>query len=151
MKLTARQVNLFNRFKLPAAFLTGVRAKTLDDQQCVVTVKYRWINQNPFKSMFWAVQGMAAELSTGALVMGKIRESRQKISMLVLNNKGSFMKKAVGRIHFTCEDGLKIDRALTEAIETGEGRTVWLRSVGKDEAGNVVSEFEFEWTLKIKN
>ena len=33
--------------------------------------------------MFWAVQGMAAELTTGALVMAKINESGKKISMLV--------------------------------------------------------------------
>ena len=45
--------------------------------------------------MFWAVQGMAAELSTGALVMGPTsRASGKPISMLVANNKGSFMKKA---------------------------------------------------------
>jgi hypothetical protein len=32
---------------------------------CVATVKHRWINQNPFNSMYFAVQAMAAELSTG--------------------------------------------------------------------------------------
>jgi hypothetical protein len=35
----------------------------------VVSVKHRWINQNPFNSMYFAVQAMAAELATGALVM----------------------------------------------------------------------------------
>ncbi len=44
--------------------------------------------------MFWAVQGMAAELSTGALVMAAIKESDQNISMLVANNKATFSKKA---------------------------------------------------------
>ena len=34
-------------------------------QKAIVTVRHKWFNQNPFKSMFWAVQGMAAELSTG--------------------------------------------------------------------------------------
>ena len=33
--------------------------------------------------MFWAVQGMAAELATGALVMQKIKASGKNISMLV--------------------------------------------------------------------
>ena len=75
MKFTSRKLNLFTVFNLPAAYFTGVRTQSIDAQKCVVTVKHRWINQNPFKSMFWAVQGMAAELSTGALIMMKIQET----------------------------------------------------------------------------
>ncbi len=150
MKLNPRQVNLFNMFKLPAAYLTGVRVRSLNDNQCVVDVKHRWINQNPFKSMFWAVQGMAAELTTGALVMGKIKESGYNISMLVANNNAEFTKKATGRITFTCNDGRKIDSTIKQAIQTGEGQTVWLHAEGINEAGIVVSKFNFEWTMKVK-
>lgn len=137
-------------FKLPSAYLCGVRAKSMNDAVCVVSVKYSWINQNPFNSMFWAVQGMAAELSTGALVMHKIRNSGKNVSMLVANNKASFTKKATGRITFTCDQGKNIDKALKEAIETKEGQTVWLSSKGINSDGIQVSEFHFEWTLKVK-
>ncbi len=150
MKLTARKVNLFNLFNLPAAYFSGVRAKYIDDESCTVTVKHRWINQNPFKSMFWAVQGMAAELTTGALVLMKIRESNKKISMLVLNNNATFTKKATGRVTFKCEDGKLVDEAIQKSIETGEGQTVWMRAVGKNADGVEVSTFNFEWTLKVK-
>jgi hypothetical protein len=138
-------------FKLPAAYFTGVRATQLDDTTCVVSVKHRWINQNPFNSMFWAVQGMAAELTTGALVMKKIKESGKKISMLVANNNASFTKKATGRITFTCKEGEKIDEAITKAIDTGEGQTVWLKANGINAEGVEVSSFNFEWTLKVKS
>ena len=137
-------------FKLPAAYFTGVRTKHLDDTTCVVSVKHRWVNQNPFKSMFWAVQGMAAELTTGALVMKKIKESGKKISMLVASNNASFTKKATGRITFTCKEGDKIDDAIKQAIETGEGQTVWLNANGVNAEGVEVSSFNFEWTLKVK-
>jgi hypothetical protein len=137
-------------FKLPAAYFTGVRATHLDDTTCEVSVKHRWINQNPFNSMFWAVQGMAAELTTGALVMKKIRESGKKISMLVANNNASFTKKATGRIRFTCKEGLKIDEAIAKAIDTGEGQTVWMNATGVNADGVEVSSFNFEWTLKVK-
>lgn len=151
MKLTARKVNLFNLFKLPAAYFTGVRTKYIDDEKCVVTVKHRWINQNPFKSMFWAVQGMAAELTTGALVLKKIRESGHNISMLVANNNASFTKKATGRITFECNQGQDIDNALEKAIATGEGQTIWLNSKGINKEGIQVSDFNFEWTIKVKS
>ncbi len=124
MKLTANKVNLFNLLKLPAAYITGVRAKDITDETCTVSVHHRWINQNPFNSMFWAVQGMAAELTTGALMLGKIKESGKNISMLVANNNATFTKKATGRITFTCDEGQLIDEAIKKAIKTGEGQTV---------------------------
>ncbi len=150
MELTARKINMFNLFKLPAAYFTGVRAKSIDDTTCVVSVRHRWINQNPFRSMFWAVQGMAAELTTGALVLKKIRESGKNISMLVANNNATFTKKATGRIVFECTQGRSIDDAIAKTIETGEGQTVWLNAVGVNQDGVQVSNFNFEWTVKLK-
>ena len=151
MSTSTGKFNAFLFFTLPAAWWCGVRLRSLDANKAVVTVTHRWINQNPFRSMFWAVQGMAAELSTGAMVIDKIKESGQNISMLVANNKATFTKKATGRITFTCEDGTKIDEALQHAIETGEGQTLWMRSVGLNEQGITVSVFDFEWTLKVKS
>jgi uncharacterized protein DUF4442 len=150
MKLTPSKLNTFLMFKLPSAFLCGVRAKFIDDKRCVVKVKHRWINQNPFKSMFWAVQGMAAELTTGAMLTSKIRESGKNISMLVANNNASFTKKATGIITFECNEGHLIDTAIARAIETGEGQTIWMNSNGINAEGIQVSSFNFEWTIKVK-
>ena len=150
MEFTAEKINTFLFFKLPSAFWCGVRAKTLDNNQCKVTVKHRWFNQNPFNSMYFAVQAMAAELSTGALVMYQIKKSGKKISMLVANNKGNFTKKATGRITFVCQDGHLIEQAIQQTIATGAGQTFWMKSIGRDEKGDQVSEMEFEWSVRIK-
>ena len=137
--------------KLPSAWLCGVRVKHIDETECEVGVTHRWINQNPFNSMYFAVQAMAAELSTGALVMNRIQSSNKKISMLVAQNKSTFSKKATGKIRFTCYDGNKVNEALQRTIETGEGQTFWMKSVGVNEDGVEVSVFEFEWTVKLKS
>ncbi|WP_340074938.1 DUF4442 domain-containing protein [Leptobacterium sp. I13] len=151
MKITPKKLNTFTMFKLPSAWLCGVRVKHIDDKKCIVTVKHRWINQNPFNSMFWAVQGMAAELSTGAMVMSQIKKSGKRISMLVANNNANFSKKATGKITFTCHDGHLISKAIKETMETGDGKTFWMQSVGINEEGVVVSTFNFEWTIKLKD
>ncbi|MBR9914387.1 MAG: DUF4442 domain-containing protein [Algicola sp.] len=150
MSISPRKLNTFLMFKLPAAYLCGVRTTSLSDKTCTVSVKHRWINQNPFGSMFWAVQGMAAELTTGALMMSKIRNSGYKISMLVANNNASFTKKATGRIMFSCHQGHLIDEAIQQAIQTGEGQTVWLNAKGVNSDDIQVSDFNFEWTIKLK-
>ncbi len=151
MDITPRKLNTFLLFKLPSAWLCGVRVKNIDTTSCTVSVKHRWINQNPFKSMFWAVQGMAAELTTGALVTGYIRNSGKKISMLVASNNATYTKKATGRITFVCADGHLVENAIKKTIETGEGQTVWMKSIGTNRDGVEVSTFNFEWTVKVKS
>ena len=128
----------------------GIRVKSISEKSATVKVKHRWINQNPFNSMFWAVQGMAAELATGVLLTSAIRESGSKISMLVLNNKANFSKKATGRIRFQCDQGLEVKAAVAKTVETGASQTIWMDATGTDEQGDVVSHFSFEWTLLKK-
>jgi len=150
MKFTPRKINFFTLFKLPSAYICGIKVKSITEEKSMVTVKHRWINQNPFKSMFWAVQGMAAELSTGILVMQSIDASKRKVSMLVTNMNATFTKKATGRIVFECNAGLAIKEAIQKSIETGEGQTVLVTSEGINKEGVSVSKFQFEWSLKAK-
>ncbi len=150
MKFTVKKINAFLLFKLPIAFIAGVRLRSISDDKAIVQVKYRWVNQNPFKSMFWAVQGMASELTTGILVMQSIYASELKISMLVTNMSATFHKKAKGKILFECCDGAKINLAIKKAIDTKEGQVIVLNSKGINEQGVVVSEFKYEWSLKVK-
>lgn len=150
MVLNKSKLNKFLMFKLPSAWLCGVRVNEFEENICKVSVKHTWINQNPFKSMYFAVQAMAAELSTGALVMGKIQKSNRKISMLVAQNRAKFTKKATGKISFYCYEGHLIDEAIKQTLATGEGQTFWMTSTGINDTGEQVAVFEFEWTIKAK-
>jgi len=150
MKFTPRKLNLFLLTKLPSAYISGVRLKSIFEDEVVVTVRHRWINQNPFRSMYWATQGMASELATGILVMKEIDACGKRISMLVTQQKGTFTKKALGKITFTCKEGNKIKNTISETIKTGEGQTIILTSQGFDEQGDLVSSFEYEWSIKAK-
>lgn len=150
MQYSPFKLNAFLFFKLPAAFWCGVRVVRVSERECVATVKHRWFNQNPFHSMYFAVQAMAAELTTGALVMLQIKKSGQRISMLVANNKGNYTKKATGRITYTCTEGESIAAAIERTIATGAGETIWLKSIGTDEKGDQVGEMDFEWSIKVK-
>ena len=144
------QFHLYLIVKIPISFLAGVRLKSLSKDECVTQVKLRWLSQNPFNSMFWAVQGMAAEFSTGIMCAEKIRKSGQRISMLVTAQSADFTKKATGKIIFRCSQGKEIDNILKKAIESGEGVEINLYSNGINEAGETVSKFKFKWSFKIK-
>ena len=150
-KFTVKNLNKFLLFKLPSAYFSGVRVQSISDHEAVATVRHKWINQNPFKSLYWATQGMASELATGILVMKNIAESGKNISMLVTKQQGNFTKKATGRINFTCKDGKLIQETIDKAIATGEGQTIIMSAEGIDEHGESVSKFEYGWSIKMKN
>lgn len=142
---------LFKLSALPMAFLAGLKVEQLEDDLATVSVRHKYINKNPFKSMYFAVQAMAAELSTGVLVMERVQLNKPiKISMLVLGMQAQFKKKATGSIRFQCKNGQELNSIFKEVIETGEARTIVLKSEGIDQVGDVVSNFEFTWTMKRK-
>jgi len=151
MILTPSKLNTLLIFKLPIAYIAGVRTRSISEKQCDVSVRHRWINQNPFQSMYFAVQAMAAELSTAALVIYHIRKSKQNISMLIVSNKVDFTKKATGKIIFTSDDGHKIKETIQKAIQTRQGQTCWMKSIGINQNQEQVSEFYFQWTIKVKS
>lgn len=142
---------LFLLSKLPAAFISGVRVRSADENKCVVTVPYKWLSQNPFKSTYFACLSMAAEMSTGVLAMAHIYKRNPSVSMLVLKVEGSFTKKAVGRTTFICEEGQLIRRTIEDAIISNEGKMVTARSYGRNKDGEVVAEFSITWSFKAKS
>lgn len=150
MKKKILKFNLYTFFNLPSAWWSGVRLTSFDDNLAEVSVRHRWVNQNPFGSIFWAVQGMAAELSTAIFVMRAIKKTGLPVSMLVLNNNATFKKKARGLIKFHCIQGMEVSQVVENAISEGKAKKITLKSIGKDMSGDVVSAFEFEWTIKRK-
>jgi hypothetical protein len=136
--------------KLPAAYFSGVRVREVDASHCVVTIPFKWLTQNPFRSTYFASLSMAAELSTGTLAMAHLYKLRPPVSMLVVKVESEYFKKATGRTTFTCEDGELIRQAIVESISTGEGRSVRALSTGRNENGETVAVFHITWSFRVK-
>lgn len=136
--------------KLPSAYFSGVRVKSIDENKCEVTVPFKWFSQNPFRSTYFACLSMAAEMSTGALALGHLYKRKPAVSMLVIKTDGEYFKKAADKTTFTCEDGALIKQMIEEATATGEARTCTARSTGKNESGEIVAEFKITWSFKAK-
>jgi len=143
--------NLFIFYKLPAAFFCGVRVRFADENKCITSVPFKWLSQNPFKSTYFACLSMAAEMSTGILGLAHIHKRTPAVSMLVVNISGNFIKKAVSRTTFTCNDGLVIKQTIEDAIADGQGKTVTAKSTGTNAAGEVVAEFLITWSFTARS
>jgi hypothetical protein len=141
---------LFLLTKLPAAYFSGVRIRSIDEQQCTVTIPYKWLTRNPFRSTYFASLSMAAELSTGALSMAYLYKRTPPVSMLVVKVSSEYYKKATGRTRFTCTDGKAIQATIEKAAASGEAQSFTCRSVGVNAAGETVAEFMVTWSFKVK-
>lgn len=137
--------------QLPAARFCGVWLHEVGEARCVTSVPYGWRSQNPFRSTYFAAQAMAAELSTGALVLLASADAEVPFSTLIVDMRSTFGKKAVARATFTCEGGAEVWRAVREAKATGEARSVVLETVGRLPDGSEVSRFTFTWSVKPRS
>ncbi len=137
--------------ELPLAAFAGLRLRSLDEGGCTVILRGGWRTQNPFRSTYFAAQAMAAEMSTGAPAIALVRGSEAKISMLVTRVSGRFTKKISGASQFTFRDIGEMAETIERAAQTGEPTTLVARSVGKNAAGDVASEFEVEWSFKRRD
>lgn len=129
-------------------FIAGLRLVELSEDHSVVSIRYKYLTQNPFRSVYFACLAMAGELASGVLSIVHVHGSA--VSMLVVHMEADFTKKAVGKIIFTCLDGPVIRKAVEESKQTGEGRTVVATSIGTDEAGDKVAEFRITWSFKAR-
>ena len=141
---------LFLLLKLPAAFICGVKVKSIDSKSATITVPYKWLSQNPFKSTYFACLAMAAEMSTGLLSMLTTYNSKPAISMLVTGLEAVYHKKAVGLTLFTCTDGEAIKAVINHCIYTNQAQTFKATAIGVDEAGQAIATFYITWSFKVK-
>ncbi len=137
-------------YKLPAAFFSGIRIREINTQKCTTSVPYKWLTQNPFRSTYFASLAMAAEMSTGVLALSNIYKREPGVSMLVTKMEASYFKKATSTSFFTCEDAIKIADTINDAITSGEGKAISVKTTGRNKNDEVIAEFLFTWSFKAK-
>jgi acyl-coenzyme A thioesterase PaaI-like protein len=143
------KLRLFMLRSLPMAYLAGLRLREITPERAVITVPFKYLTQNPFRSIYFACLSMAAEMASGMLAMMHI-QGQSRVSMLVIGLEAEFTKKAVGLIAFTSTDGPRIAQTIADSRASGEGRTVVCTSTGVDEAGDVVATFRITWSFRAK-
>ena len=145
---SALKFRLYILFNLPMGWLAGMKIIDLTENHCITSVPFKWINKNPFKSVYFAVQSMAAELSTATACMVAIQGYQPSIALIIVDMKGQFYKKATGKVFFTCLHQGQTYDTVAQALASKKAQTLSLKTVGKMSDGTLVSEFTFTWSFK---
>ena len=133
---------------LPMGLIAGLRVREINESKCVTSVPFKWLNKNPFKSIYFAVQSMAAELSTATACLLAVQGHSPSVAFIIVDLKANFTKKATDRVFFTCEDTTKAFDTVEKCIASGESEQATFKTIGRMKDGTVVSEFEFTWSFK---
>ena len=140
---------LFQLWKLPAAWFMGLRIMHCDSRSCTVRLPYGWRSQNPFRSVYFAAQCAAAEMSTGLLALAALQD-RPPVSMLIVKLEAEFIKKAAAPLLFTCDEGTLIETTIQQAIDSGQNQTLRLCSAGRLPDGAEAARVWVTWSFKKK-
>ena len=135
---------------LPMALFSGVRLTHLDEEKSVSEVPFRWSNKNPFNSMYFAVQSMAAELSTAAPVLMALKGLETNVALIIVELQAEYVKKAQSTITFSCLDYDKICSAVRQLKQPDDTAAVSVKTVGRDVNNNEVATFYFTWSFKLR-
>ncbi len=149
--LNRNKFRAFTLGKVPMLFFSGTKILSLTDSECAASLPYRWLNQNPFQSIYFAAQSMTAELTTAALAMLAIQRHSPSVAMIIVNLEADFPKKATGQTTFTCVEGHKAFEAVNKCIETGEPALAKMVTEGRLNDGTLVSRFAFTWSFKQRS
>lgn len=144
------KLRLFFLKKLPMALLSGLKVIQASDKKSLTGIRYTYFTKNPFRSMYFACQSMAAEFSTAVICLKALEKHKQGFSIIVVGMEASFSKKAVGLITFECLKPDELENIIEESVSTGEPNEATFKSIGTDEEGEQVAEFSFTWSFKPK-
>ncbi|MBV6644439.1 MAG: hypothetical protein KI790_03265 [Cyclobacteriaceae bacterium] len=150
-QITSWKFKLFLLSKLPMGLLAGLKIESIDESSTVTSVPYNWLTKNPFQSMYFAVQSMAAELSTAASCLLAVQGQDVSVAYIIVDHEAKFLKKATSRVYFTCADSNIAFEAVEAAKATGDSQQATFMTVGKMGDGTVVSEYKFTWSFKVRN
>jgi len=147
--------SMYFLLNVPMGWFSGMKIREISEKKCITFLPfkwyYKWQNKNPYKSMYFAVQSMGAELSTASLATLAIKGYPYSIALIVTEMSSKYFKKATGDLTFKCDEGEKIFKAVNEAVKTKKGVEAKVKTIGKMKDGTVVSEFYFTWSFKIRN
>jgi len=138
--------------RLPLAWLAGLQLQSCDDLKCTISLRHGWLNQNPFRSIYFAALMMAGEMAGGLPALLHIRKRGYNSAMLVTQIEASFYKKAVGRITFRFEEVAAMRAAVDAAqLSPDQGATYLAITRAYNERGDKIAEVRALWSFRARN
>ncbi len=125
----------------------------VNKKEVILSIPLNRRTSNHVGSMYIGVMTVGVDLVAGLTAMLKIRDSKKNVILIFKDMTSNFLKRAEGDVHFICKIREKIDKAVEEAIASGERVNLLVPVIATvpDKFGNEpVAEFTITLSLKEK-
>ena len=125
----------------------------VNKKEVILSIPLNRRTRNHVGSMYIGVMTVGVDLVAGLTAMLKIRDSKKNVILIFKDMTSNFLKRAEGDVHFICKIREKIDKAVEEAIESGERVNLLVPVIATvpDKFGDEpVAEFTITLSLKEK-
>lgn len=136
--------------RMPLLALSRARLVELNLNEATSFLPFALTNRNPFGSMYFAAQLMAAELACGGLVLLHNENHEQNFSPIVKHIDVEFMRAGFGDITYHCSQGVKAARMLERALRTGDRVEEVFEIEGTTKADGVITRVAITWSARHK-
>ena len=110
----------FGLTKIPLVLFVRPSVLHINDESAIIRIPFRRRTKNHLGSMYFGAMSIGVDLAGGILAVRKIREQKQRISLIFKNFNAEFLKRTEGHTHFICNDGKKIEELIKKAIKSEE-------------------------------
>lgn len=133
------------------ALISGIKAQYVGEDTSRVTIPFNYFTKNPFRSMYFACQSMAAEFSTAIICLKALEKREEEFSIIVVEMEASFSKKAKGVTTFQCNKPKELESLIDRSISDKTPQAITFKSIGRNEEGEEVAAFSFTWSIKVRD
>eukprot|EP01104_Vermistella_antarctica_P002774 TRINITY_DN12991_c0_g1_i1.p2 TRINITY_DN12991_c0_g1~~TRINITY_DN12991_c0_g1_i1.p2 ORF type:complete len:174 (-),score=21.02 TRINITY_DN12991_c0_g1_i1:61-582(-) len=110
-------VNLFGMVNVPALFFCRPKVMSVTDDRLEVKIPLSRRTKNHVKSMYFGVLAVGADVTGGMLAMRHSDAQKANVTLLFKDFQIDFHRRALGDVHFVCEDGPQIGEAVRQCVE----------------------------------
>ena len=120
-------IRLWSFFKVPMLSLVCPSVKKLDGKTCEILIRLRWLTKNHFNSMYMGVLAAGADAASGLLALEIAKKKGKqggKVNVIFKAISAEFFRRADSHTSFVCEEGDKIEEAVSRVLHTGERQNI---------------------------
>ena len=146
------RLTLFSLWKIPIIFFCRPKILQQDETTTVVRIKLRRRTKNHLNSMYFGALAVGADITGAFTAFDKAQSIGKPVSLAFKDFHADYHMRAIGDVHFTCNDGKLIDEMLAETFATGErvNKAVTVTAKCPNIGDDDVATFSLTLSLKYK-
>lgn len=114
------KLRAFGLIKIPMIFFCSPKLLISNEKEVSVKIPLNYFTKNHLGSMYFGVLAVGADVAGGLIAMNEIVKRGNHVGLVFKDFSAQFLKRPEDDVHFTSNDGEKMQKLVELAEKTGE-------------------------------